>query len=153
MVVDDIEKYGDGAPLQQVESIGMDPAMFEKLFLTPRTKVSWDLRKVFAVPTPGSCWVQRCSCPLSICLMGRRGSDAQKMGAADSPTYFWFGGLLVEIAAVGEFLLRNAFALVILAGYGAWFIVFMTTLQPFYNAAEAYTPMPEPTLAAAAAAG
>ena len=32
-------------------------------------------------------------------------------------------------------------------------MVFTTTLQPFYNAAEAYTPMPEPTLAATAAAG
>lgn len=52
MIVDDIEKYGDGAPLQQVESISMDPAMFERLFVTPRAKVSWDLRKVFAVPTP-----------------------------------------------------------------------------------------------------
>jgi hypothetical protein len=52
MASDDIERYGNGAPLQQVESLSMDPALFEKLFLTPQTSVRGDLRNMFAVPTP-----------------------------------------------------------------------------------------------------
>lgn len=48
---DDIESYG-GRELERVESLSIDPELFEKLFLTPQTKVSGDLRQMFGVPTP-----------------------------------------------------------------------------------------------------
>jgi len=46
----DMQENGQG--LDRVDSLSLDPAVFEKLFLTPQTLVKHDLRKMFAVPTP-----------------------------------------------------------------------------------------------------
>jgi len=46
----DMQENGQG--LDRVDSLSLDPAVFEKLFLTPQTPVKHDLRKMFAVPTP-----------------------------------------------------------------------------------------------------
>lgn len=51
-VFQDIERDGNGAHLQSVESLSIDPAVYEKLFLNPQTPVKHDLRKTFAIPTP-----------------------------------------------------------------------------------------------------
>lgn len=43
------------AAMQQITragSIAMTPELFEKIYLTPQTKVSGDLRKTFGNPTP-----------------------------------------------------------------------------------------------------
>lgn len=48
----DLERNGNGDDLQPVDSLSMDPAVFETLFLSPQTAVKHDLRRTFAIPTP-----------------------------------------------------------------------------------------------------
>jgi len=48
----DVERNGNADHLQPVESLSMDPAVYEKLFLNPQTDVKHDLRRTFAIPTP-----------------------------------------------------------------------------------------------------
>ncbi|KAF8851856.1 hypothetical protein BDZ45DRAFT_750252 [Acephala macrosclerotiorum] len=147
--------YGySGAEMQRTESLAMDPVMFEKLFLNPQTNVHGDLRRMFAVPTPlALVGFGIALTPLACCLMGWRGSNNQKMGVADIGAYFWFGGLAVMLAAFGEWLLGNTFAFTVFSGYGAWYLSYAATVQPFYNAQGAYAYVPQPTLAASAAQG
>lgn len=47
---DDVE--ANGAELQRVDTLTIDPALYEKLFLNPQTPVKGPLRQMFAVPTP-----------------------------------------------------------------------------------------------------
>lgn len=42
------------------------------------------------------------------------------------------------IAGIGEFLLGNTFPFTVFMSYGAWFITFGVTLQPFYEASSSY---------------
>jgi len=87
--------------------------------------------------------------------MGWRGSDQQKMGAADmyipspfpnkqiltslfSGAYLWFGGLCNILAGLLDFFLGNTYPFVFAMGYGAWFLTYAATLQPFYQAAGSY---------------
>lgn len=55
-------------------------------------------------------------------------------------TYYFFGGLLLLIASLLEYLLHNAFPSVVFASYGAFFLSFAGTLTPAFAAASAYTP-------------
>ncbi|KUJ13126.1 uncharacterized protein LY89DRAFT_652580 [Mollisia scopiformis] len=143
MLSDDIERNDHGLSVQRTGSLSMDPVMFEKLFLSPQTPVHGQLRQMFGVPTPLALIGFGISLtPLACCLMGWRGSDNQKMGAANIGAYFWFGGAAVLLAAIGEFLLGNTFAFTVFAGYGAWYLTYAATLQPFYGAAAAYAPVP-----------
>jgi hypothetical protein len=48
----DVERNGNSDYLQPVESLSMDPAVYEQLFLNPQTAVKHDLRRTFAIPTP-----------------------------------------------------------------------------------------------------
>lgn len=48
----DVERNGNGNDLSRVDTLSMDPAVFEKLFLNPQTTVKHDLAKTFAIPTP-----------------------------------------------------------------------------------------------------
>ncbi len=48
----DVERNGNGNDFSRVDTLSMDPAVFEKLFLNPQTAVKHDLAKTFAIPTP-----------------------------------------------------------------------------------------------------
>ena len=102
--------------------------------------------------------------PLSCDLMGWRGAGGN--GAADigmsSPkvreamseilimnvgVYFFFGGLLMILGSIGEWIIGNTFPFVVFGTFGAFWLAFAATLQPFYNAYGAY--VTDPTTAAA----
>lgn len=102
-------------------SISISPELFEKIYLSPHNRVKGDLRKTFANPTPlsVSCVVLQTEkdlltyysalagflvslSPLSCDLMGWRGTNGPAVGAAGTATYFFFGGLIMLIGAVGE---------------------------------------------------
>jgi hypothetical protein len=48
----DVERDGNGNPLQPIDSLSIHPAVYETLFLNPQTAVKHDLRRTFAIPTP-----------------------------------------------------------------------------------------------------
>jgi len=76
-----------------------------------------------------------------------------QMGNADIGAYMWFGGFTVVLSALMEFVMGNTFSFVLFMGYGAWFLTYAATLQPFYNAAGAYAPTPGATQAATQSTG
>ena len=60
--------------------------------------------------------------------------------------YFFFGGLLMIIGSVGEWIIGNTFPFVVFGTFGAFWLSFAATLQPFFNAYGAY--VTDPTVAA-----
>ena len=75
--------------------------------------------------------------PLSAALLGWRGAG----GAAQSSVgaSITFGGFLLILAGLGEFLLGNTFPFLVFMGYGSHFLTFAITFIPFFNAVSAYT--------------
>jgi succinate-acetate transporter protein len=87
-------------------------------------------------------------------LMGWRGSS--NTGASDIGAYFFFGGLLMILGSIGEvsvdilcdwsslltlyqWLIGNTFPFVVFGSFGAFWLTFAATLQPFYNAYGAFS--------------
>jgi hypothetical protein len=83
-------------------ALSISPELFEKIYLSPPNRVSGDLRKTFANPTPlaiGGFLIALT--PLSCDLMGWRGAGGN--GAASVGSFFFFGGLLMILGSIGEF--------------------------------------------------
>jgi succinate-acetate transporter protein len=118
-------------------ALSISPELFEKIYLSPANRVSGDLRKTFANPTPlaiGGFLIALT--PLSCDLMGWRGAGGN--GAASTGSFFFFGGLLMILGSVGEFILGNTFPMVVFGSFGAFWLSYAATLVPGYNAYGAY---------------
>jgi succinate-acetate transporter protein len=66
---------------------------------------------------------------------------------SNSGFYYFFGGLLLVLGGILEFILGNTFPSVVFSSYGAFFLSFAATLQPFYYAYGLYAPAGQPELA------
>lgn len=120
-------------------SISISPELFEKIYLSPQNQVKGDLRKTFGNPTPVALVGFLLSLsPLSADLMGWRGAGGN--GAAGIGSYYFFGGALMIIGGVLEFVLGNTFPFVVFISFGAFWLSFAATLQPFYYAYGLYAP-------------
>lgn len=129
--------------IQTAGSISISPELFEKIYLSPQNKVSGDLRKTFGNPTPIALAGFLLSLtPLSCILMGWRGAGGG--GASDVGAYFFFGGLLMILGSVGEWIIGNTFPFVVFGSFGAFWLQFGATLQPFYNAYGAFSTTSSP---------
>ncbi|KAH3915584.1 hypothetical protein HBI56_148140 [Parastagonospora nodorum] len=118
-------------------SISISPELFEKLYLSPPNKVKGELRKTFGNPTPLALIGFLLSLfPLSMTLMGWRGAGGN--GAASTGWYFFAGGMLMVLGGVGEWILGNTFPFVVFCSFGAFWLGYGATLQPFYNSYAAY---------------
>ncbi|KAH7070952.1 hypothetical protein FB567DRAFT_455487 [Paraphoma chrysanthemicola] len=118
-------------------SISISPELFEKLYLSPQNQVKGELRKTFGNPTPLALVGFLLSLfPLSMTLMGWRGAGGS--GAASTGWYYFAGGLLMVLGGVGEWILGNTFPFVVFTSFGAFWLGFGATLQPFYGAYTAY---------------
>jgi len=137
-------EMGSDAALKRIQtagSISISPELFEKIYLSPQSAVKGDLRKTFANPTP-ICLVGflLALTPLCIDLMGWRSSGG--LGAANIGPYYWFGGLLMIIGSILEFILGNTFSFVTFGSYGAFWLSNASTLTPAFNVYGAYSPDP-----------
>lgn len=92
--------------------------------------------------------------------MGWRGAGGN--GASDTGVYFFFGGLLMVLGALGEvchdskhrcresniiltlgqWIIGNTFPFVVFGSFGAFWLSFGATLQPFYNSYGAFSTNP-----------
>ncbi|KAE8334520.1 GPR1/FUN34/yaaH family-domain-containing protein [Aspergillus arachidicola] len=98
-----------------------------------------DLREILGNPTPlGVMGFILSLTPLACDLMEWRGAGG--FGAATIGTAYFFGGLLLLLAAVLEFILGNTFVFVVFSSYGAFWLSLAATLTPFYAAYTAYDP-------------
>jgi len=133
-------------------SISISPELFEKIYLSPQNVVKGDLRKTFGNPTPVALLGFLLSLsPLSCDLMGWRGAGGN--GAAGIGSYYFFGGLLMIIGGFLEFILGNTFPFVVFISFGAFWLTFAATLQPFYYAYGSYAPAGEAEAAGLSTAG
>ncbi|KAK3077416.1 hypothetical protein LTS18_010315, partial [Coniosporium uncinatum] len=124
--------------IQTAGSISISPELFEKIYLSPQNQVKGDLRKTFGNPTPLALVGFLLSLsPLCADLMGWRGAGGG--GAAGTGAYYFFGGLLMLLGALGEFIIGNTFPFVVFGSFGAYWLAFAATLQPFFNAYGAYS--------------
>jgi len=77
--------------------------------------------------------------------MGWRGAGG--LGAANIGTYYAFGGTLMLLGSLLEFVLGNTFPFVVFGSFGAFWVTYGLTLTPYMNASAAYSPA-EPLLGA-----
>jgi len=119
-------------------SLSISPELFEKIYLSPQNKVAGDLRKTFGNPTPlALIGFLLCLTPLSCALMGWRGAGGN--GAANIGSYYSFGGILMVLGSIGEWVIGNTFPFVVFGSFGAFWFTFGITLTPYFNAQTAYT--------------
>jgi succinate-acetate transporter protein len=71
-------------------------------------------------------------------LVGWHGSGGLAV-ATTGPT-IWFGGMLLILAGIGEFLLGNNFPMIVFLAYGAHLLSFGTTFIPWFNAIGFFNP-------------
>jgi len=120
-------------------SISITPELFEKIYLSPKNRVSNNIRSTFGNPTPLALVGFLLSLtPLSNILLGWRGSGG--LGAAEVGVYYFFGGLLMVLGGFLEFILGNTFPFVVFGSFGAFWLAFGATLTPYFNASIAYAP-------------
>ncbi|USW54707.1 Putative acetate transporter GPR1/FUN34/SatP family [Septoria linicola] len=123
-------------------SITIPPELFEKLYLSPENRVKGDLRKTFGNPTPvGLAGFLLSLSPLSCFLMNWRGT-LTGLGASNIAAYMFFGGVLMMVSGFFELILGNTFPAVVFTTFGAFWLTFGGTLQPFYGAWSAFAPDP-----------
>ncbi|EHY59749.1 Protein alcS [Exophiala dermatitidis] len=120
-------------------SISITPELFEKIYLSPKNRVSNNIRSTFGNPTPLALVGFLLSLtPLSNVLLGWRGAGG--LGAAEVGVFYFFGGLLMLLGGFLEFILGNTFPFVVFGSFGAFWLSFGATLTPYFNASAAYTP-------------
>ncbi|KAK1072393.1 hypothetical protein LTR74_002706 [Friedmanniomyces endolithicus] len=124
-------------------SLSISPELFEKIYLSPQNKVAGELRKTFGNPTPLALVGFLLSLsPLSCILMGWQGAGGS--GASDVGVYFFFGGLLMILGALGEWIIGNTFPFVVFGSFGAFWLSFAGTLTPSFNAYGAFSTTSNP---------
>ncbi|KAK4611943.1 hypothetical protein CLAFUW4_13253 [Fulvia fulva] len=64
------------------------------------------------------------------------------MGVSNIPVFLFFGGVLVNVAAVLEWILGNTFISVVFSTFGCFWLTYGGVLQPFYGASSHYAPDP-----------
>lgn len=125
--------------LRTAGSLTISPELFEKIYLSPKNQVSNNVRSTVGNPTPlALVGFLLCLTPLSNVLMGWRGAGG--LGAAEVGAYYFFGGMLMTIGSILEFILGNTFPFVVFGSFGAYWFTYAATLTPYFNAATAYAP-------------
>jgi len=126
------------AHIQRAASVSMSPELFEKFYLSPQNKVSGNLRKTFANPTPlAVIGLAMALTPFSCDIMGWRGAGGS--GAAGIGSYYFMGGLLMIIGAIGEWIMGNTYPFVLFGAYGGFWLSFAGTLTPSLGAYGHYS--------------
>ncbi|KAL9023706.1 MAG: hypothetical protein Q9196_007030, partial [Gyalolechia fulgens] len=98
--------------LRTAGSINIPPDLFENLYLAPKSRVKGELRNTFGNPTPIALVGFLLSLtPLSCDLMGWRGAGGN--GAASTGVFFFFGGMLMILGSIGEWIIGNTFPFVV----------------------------------------
>ncbi|KAF4439558.1 hypothetical protein F53441_12544 [Fusarium austroafricanum] len=125
--------------LHKAQSITMSPELFEQLYLAPHTRVKGDLRHKFGNPTPFALsGFLLCTTPASMSLLGWAGAGGFGAGA-NVGSYFWLGGIVTLLGAIGEWILGNTFPSVLFGVFGGFWLSFGSTIVPEYGAYAIYS--------------
>ncbi|KAF7562244.1 hypothetical protein G7046_g1899 [Stylonectria norvegica] len=125
--------------IQTAGSISLSPELFEQLYLAPQNRVKGQLRQTLGNPTPIALGgFLLCTTPISMSLLGWQGAGGFG-AAANVGSYFYFGGLLLLLGGIGEWLLGNTFPATVFTLFGAFWFTFGATIVPGYGAYGAYS--------------
>ncbi|POS83330.1 hypothetical protein EPUL_005868, partial [Erysiphe pulchra] len=139
----------------QSAGIKLSRDLLEKIYLPPQSTTSYrsidtnsydarDFRKGLGTPAPVALvGFLICLSPLACDLMGWRGAGGN--GAAGMGSYYFFGGLLMILGGLLEFIVGKTFSFVVFCSFGGFWLTVGTTLQPFYNVGAAYATAPNTT--------
>ncbi|KAF2748849.1 hypothetical protein M011DRAFT_441382 [Sporormia fimetaria CBS 119925] len=130
------------AKLRTAGSVSISPELFEKLYLSPPNEVHGQSHGgSFGNPTPlALIGFLVALTPLSMDLLKWRGASGT--GAAGNATIFFFGGMLMLLGGIGEWIIGNTFPFVVFTTFAAFWFGFSATLQPSYNAYALYSTDP-----------
>ncbi|QKX59530.1 uncharacterized protein TRUGW13939_06664 [Talaromyces rugulosus] len=124
--------------VQTAASVTIPSELFEKMYLNPETSVKGQLRKTLGNPTPvGLMGLIINASGLGCNLMGWGGSGGG--GAALVGVSYIFGGVLLTLGFIMEWILGNSFVAIVFAFFGAYTFTFALTLTPSVNAQGAFT--------------
>lgn len=127
-------------------SVTLSAEQFEKLYLSPMLHRQPHIAKNLGNPTPlGLGAFVLTATPLACCLMAWRGAGGG--GAAFTGVLILFGGLLLVISSILEFILGNTFSSCAFGHLGAFCLAYGGTMTPAFNAAASYSPDGTDTLA------
>ncbi|KAJ5172943.1 GPR1/FUN34/YaaH-class plasma membrane protein [Penicillium capsulatum] len=127
-------------------SVTLSAEQFEKLYLSPMMHRQSSLNKKLGNPTPlGLGAFVLTATPLACCLMAWRGAGGG--GAAFTGVLILFGGLLLVLSSILEFILGNTFSSVVFGHLGAFCLAFGASMTPAFNAAAPYSETTTNTLA------
>ncbi|PIG84798.1 hypothetical protein AARAC_001325 [Aspergillus arachidicola] len=161
------QENGDGTlpRLSQIPtSVTLSAEQFEMLYLSPMMRRQSSITKSMGNPTPlrdyfsiysgNTCFSfgQKGSgkylhifralgafvltaAPLAYCLMGWRGAG----GAGAAGVLILFGGLLLIVSSILEFVIGNTFPCVVFAHFGGFCLAFGATMTPSFNSTAPYS--------------
>ncbi|KAG8629169.1 hypothetical protein KVT40_003034 [Elsinoe batatas] len=136
----DVEKGINGNGLQHTMTAGtitMSEAMFEKLYLTPKTERRGDNIKRFANPTPlGLVGFVISTFTFSMVLMGWGGANGL-YGVAG--IFFFTGPVLLILALIFEWIMGNFFSMMVMGLFAVFWLSFGLIQLPTLGLAAAYS--------------
>jgi len=120
------------------------PAIFEQLYLAPHNAVKGQLRQTYGNPSPVAlAGFVLCSTPAAMGMLGWQGSGGFMVGAHVG-AYFGFGGLLMLLGAIGEWILGNTFPATVFGTFSAFWLNFAITVVPDSGAYGIYSTTDNP---------
>ncbi|KAF5026754.1 hypothetical protein F66182_1173 [Fusarium sp. NRRL 66182] len=133
------EHHSDLDHIQPATSIPISPELFAQLYLQPQNKVKGELRKTFGNPTPiALAGFLLSSTPASMALLGWQGSGGFA-AAANVGAYIMFGGILMILGGLGEWILGNTFPSTVFLTFGAFWSTFASIIVPDSGAYSTYS--------------
>ncbi|KAF4977326.1 hypothetical protein FZEAL_6149 [Fusarium zealandicum] len=125
--------------IQPAASIPISPELFEQLYLSPQTRAKGNLRKTFGNPTPVALGgFLMCATPASLSLLEWQGAGGFA-AAANVGAYMGYGGVLMVLGAIGEWILGNTFPATVFGMFGAFWITFAGAIVPGSGAYATYS--------------
>jgi len=134
-----------GPDLSHMKSSGgltISPEMFEKLYLTPKTRVPGDFRRRFANPTPlGFMGFVISAVTFAAILMGWGGATTLT-GVAG--IFFFTGPVLLLLTTIFEWIMGNFFSMMVMGMFAVFWLSFGVIEAPSWGIAASYSPTGNP---------
>ncbi|CZT44862.1 related to Y.lipolytica GPR1 protein and Fun34p [Rhynchosporium secalis] len=136
----DLESPSSGINISRVQTSGgmtISPELFEKLYLTPKTRSTGDFRTRFANPTPlGLMGFVISSLTYAAVMMGWGGATTLT-GVAG---IFWFTGpVCLLLALIFEWIMGNFFSMLVMGMFGVYWLSFAVLQTPSWAIAASYS--------------
>ncbi|CAK1366984.1 unnamed protein product [Cercospora beticola] len=126
-------------------SVTISSDLFEKLYLQPKIDklpLKHPLQRIFGNPTPiAIVGFEMSLMPITMQLMGWHGAGGSR--SANNATVVLYGGILMWIGGLLEFVLGNTFPFVVFATFGSFWAAYGATLMPAFETYQSFATDPD----------